>query len=308
VFAFKVYKNAIDKIKIRWYYSMADVKQWITVHPNGSDSKGQPIPVMEGQSKGEAVKSFINKHKSEVKELNKKSTDELKKEVEFETKAKFNTFENGLNVNDNQALKIRRLEQKAKELGFANLKFYNNPNTTDEIVGSYTKKDGSRSGFFMDSEGEIVHSGTESLVDSITKSIGENLSDSEKNSMILMRLGNSNSRSIVWRTDDEKPLYKDVTQVYNPLKGWMNNSKGILTEEDYNTYRDNVNEFRGGVNPIMASKIKVNNQEYPVYDKMPEGYRELKNATTAPRGYRWITNSGSMFDKNRKLAFIKDHN
>ena len=57
---------------------MADVKQWITVHPNGADSKGQPIPVMEGQSKGDAVKSFVNKHKSEVKEFNKKSTDELK--------------------------------------------------------------------------------------------------------------------------------------------------------------------------------------------------------------------------------------
>ena len=38
---------------------MADVKQWITVHPNGKENKGQPIPVMEGQSKGEAVKSFV---------------------------------------------------------------------------------------------------------------------------------------------------------------------------------------------------------------------------------------------------------
>lgn len=66
---------------------MADVKQWITVHPNGADSKGHPIPVMEGQSKGEAVKSFVNKHKSEVKELNKKSTDELKKEVAKEMPA-----------------------------------------------------------------------------------------------------------------------------------------------------------------------------------------------------------------------------
>ena len=126
---------------------MAEVKQWITVHPNGADSKGQPIPVMEGESKGEAVKNFVNKHKNEVKELNKKSTDELKKEVESETKAKVNTFENGLNVNNNQALKMRSLEQKAKELGFSNLKFYNNPTTTDEIVGSYTKKDGSSSGF-----------------------------------------------------------------------------------------------------------------------------------------------------------------
>lgn len=35
---------------------MADVKQRITVHPNGKENKGQPIPVKEGQTKGEAVK------------------------------------------------------------------------------------------------------------------------------------------------------------------------------------------------------------------------------------------------------------
>ena len=35
---------------------------WITVHPNGKDSKGQPIPVKEGQTKGEAVKAFLSKH------------------------------------------------------------------------------------------------------------------------------------------------------------------------------------------------------------------------------------------------------
>lgn len=82
---------------------MADVKQWITVHPNGADSKGQPVPVKEGQSKGEAVKSFINKHKSKVKELNKKSIDELKKEITQDS-------------NDDKIM-----EAKAKEL-FAKLK------------------------------------------------------------------------------------------------------------------------------------------------------------------------------------------
>ena len=56
-----------------------EVKQWITVHPNGADNKGQPIPVMEGQSKGEAVKSFVSKHQKEVDALKNKSTDELKR-------------------------------------------------------------------------------------------------------------------------------------------------------------------------------------------------------------------------------------
>jgi hypothetical protein len=51
---------------------------WITVHPNGKDSKGQPIPVKEGQSKGEAVKSFISKHQKSVNDNQNKSIDELK--------------------------------------------------------------------------------------------------------------------------------------------------------------------------------------------------------------------------------------
>ena len=57
---------------------------WITVHPNGKDGKGQPIPVLEGQTKKEAIKSFVEKHKN-------KSIDELQKEVrqEINTKAKF---------------------------------------------------------------------------------------------------------------------------------------------------------------------------------------------------------------------------
>lgn len=60
---------------------MSDINQWITVHPNGKDSKGQPIPVKEGQTKGEAVNAFISKHRDNVKELGKKSNEELKKDA-----------------------------------------------------------------------------------------------------------------------------------------------------------------------------------------------------------------------------------
>lgn len=52
--------------------------EWITVHPNGKDSKGQPIPVKEGQSKSEAVKAFISKHQKGINEDKNKSIDELK--------------------------------------------------------------------------------------------------------------------------------------------------------------------------------------------------------------------------------------
>lgn len=52
--------------------------EWITIHPNGKDSKGQPIPVKEGQSKKDAVKAFICKHQKGVEEDKNKSIDELR--------------------------------------------------------------------------------------------------------------------------------------------------------------------------------------------------------------------------------------
>lgn len=58
--------------------------EWITVHPNGKEHKGQPIPVEEGKTKGEAVKDFIDKH-------SKKSVDDLKKELLTELPKEENT-------------------------------------------------------------------------------------------------------------------------------------------------------------------------------------------------------------------------
>lgn len=52
--------------------------------------------------------------------------------------------------------------------------------------------------------------------------------------------------------------------------------------------------------------MKYRNKEYPVYEKLPEGWIILKGATTAPCGYKWIRSTKSIFDKNKKLAFLKE--
>ena len=67
-------KELSNKIKI----PLTNVKQWITVHPNGADSKGQPIPVMEGQTKGDAVKSFISSHESQKNKTAQKTLEKMK--------------------------------------------------------------------------------------------------------------------------------------------------------------------------------------------------------------------------------------
>lgn len=94
---------------------MADVKQWITVHPNGADSKGQPIPVMEGESKGQAVKNFVSKHKKDVKELNKKSTDELKQIASQKAEEKPQSLDPLFNIPEKY---IKEADEYIKEKGW----------------------------------------------------------------------------------------------------------------------------------------------------------------------------------------------
>lgn len=69
---------------------MADVKQWITVHPNGKENKGQPIPVKEGQTKSEAVKDFVSKKQGEKTYRQNTSYDEIQAKKE-PLESKYNT-------------------------------------------------------------------------------------------------------------------------------------------------------------------------------------------------------------------------
>lgn len=41
------------------------------------------------------------------------------------------------------------------------------------------------------------------------------------------------------------------------------------------------------------------------FDTMPEGWKELKGATTAPNGYIWIWNLKNPFGKESKNALLK---
>lgn len=44
-----------------------------------------------------------------------------------------------------------------------------------------------------------------------------------------------------------------------------------------------------------------------IFEEMPEGWRELKNATNKPAGTIWIANNKSMFCKDFRCALlIKD--
>ena len=45
--------------------------------------------------------------------------------------------------------------------------------------------------------------------------------------------------------------------------------------------------------------------DVPVYDEMPEGWKEIEGALTAPNGYVWIWNCKSRFSKEFRHALLK---
>jgi hypothetical protein len=42
-----------------------------------------------------------------------------------------------------------------------------------------------------------------------------------------------------------------------------------------------------------------------IYDTMPEGWRMVDGASTAPKGYAWIYNGQSRFSGKRRHALLK---
>lgn len=58
----------------------------------------------------------------------------------------------------------------------------------------------------------------------------------------------------------------------------------------------------GGIEKFI---IPINsNTKYPVYKTIPKGWVVDYGGLTAPKGYRWINNNKSRFDKERKSGFI----
>ena len=57
---------------------------------------------------------------------------------------------------------------------------------------------------------------------------------------------------------------------------------------------------------MAIETLTYRNVTYNVYNTLPHGWKVLKGATTAPCGYKWISNNKSRFSGERKLGFIKE--
>ena len=48
--------------------------------------------------------------------------------------------------------------------------------------------------------------------------------------------------------------------------------------------------------------------DVPIYDTMPDGWVEIRGATTAPNGYVWINNRKSIFSDEYRHALLRIRN
>ena len=63
----------------------------------------------------------------------------------------------------------------------------------------------------------------------------------------------------------------------------------------------------GGMQNLFGETMKnVQGQEVPVMKTVPEGWREIKGAMTAPKGYAWISNGKSRFSKGYQAALVPE--
>ena len=51
--------------------------------------------------------------------------------------------------------------------------------------------------------------------------------------------------------------------------------------------------------------LRDNNGEVKKFDKLPEGWKFVPGASTAPIGYAWAFNGESLFSGNYKSALVK---
>ena len=47
------------------------------------------------------------------------------------------------------------------------------------------------------------------------------------------------------------------------------------------------------------------NKGVKVLNKLPNGWRVIQGAATAPRGYKWVNNGKSLFSKEYEQALLK---
>ena len=111
----------------------------------------------------------------------------------------------------------------------------------------------------------------------------------------------SNKKTTAPKTTQKKSASTRATAKTTP-KTTKTTSKKQVPKKTTQKKKDNYMLIKSGLD-------REGKQQYTavkVHDKTPRGWKEVKGATTAPVGYKWVTNGKSALFGKRKTALVKE--
>ena len=113
------------------------------------------------------------------------------------------------------------------------------------------------------------------------------------------------------KTANKKPATKPAKQTKTAPKAKATKpAKKVETKKAIKRAEPKSNK-KQAVKEIILMKNgldKEGNQQYKeikVYQRKPSGWKDIEGATTAPVGFKWISNGESLFSGKRRSALLK---
>lgn len=269
--------------------------KWITIHPNGEDAKGKHLLLKDGESPKEAIERTYSKgEKSDTNDdgEKKKSTFKPIKGIMQSLK---DDYESG---------KINAKEV-AKELSKANLTPYLlDGNEALEKIGvkQSDTKDGEEDfekGTKSTKKDEDRHQKVRDLEDKAYKEFKKTYDNYIYGDVKISDFDKA-----------KEQFNKKYKEAFDKLE-----SNRFVSFEDFakrenkqSDTKDKESDSKGNLD-IKKTTVKMKSgkeKEIEYVDSVPEGYKKLEGAMTAPLGYTWYHNGKSIIDKERKTILVKD--
>lgn len=248
--------------------------KWITIHPNGEDGKGRHLLLKDGETPKEAIdRTYGKDEKSDTKDkFGDKGfkKDEKSDRWHLEKDGEMHTI-----VKTAPGKYRYNVTEWDKEKGSGKELFDKLGLSEEELkkeISEFEKKNDKKDRFRYDGKTKIKQ---------ITKKEWADTPDDYK----MVKDG----QKYIMYIDDES---------HSTVLG-----KAEIVDES-----DKQSDSKGDLD-IKKTTVKMKSgkeKEIEYVDNVPEGYKKLEGAMTAPLGYTWYHNGKSIIDKERKTILVKD--
>lgn len=323
--------------------------KWITIKPNGEDSKGKHLLLKDGETPKEAIERVYKKEDKQT-ETYKKITDEYKEYFNEEQLKEFNkeltrfdkykglenvdwktSKEQFLKMKPEDALRTLKdtndLQERWDKEDKLKAKFDNYIKKLDikdsrlselrRFIGSFEKYFTDKIPSFDEFRDDPRYNfSTDLALKYLADDKGfehfDNISDRERAKVksgydkFLKILGVNNTKQ-----NEEMNVENDKWVTKYDKEGepyHVNIDDTDDKEEKKSDTKDKQSNSKGDLD-IKKTTVKMKSgkeKEIEYVDSVPEGYKKLEGAMTAPLGYTWYHNGKSIIDKERKTILVKD--